>query len=77
MILNVLSGGKIIKNGAGAITLSGGSGNNNATTGFNGEFILNDGTLGFGTRNDARWSNTPTATLTINGGKLSNIDSTT
>src|SRR4029079_6613238 len=76
-VLNVPNGGKIVKNGAGAITLSGGSGNNNATTGFNGEFVLNSGTLGFGTGTMLGGGNTPTATLTINGGKLSNIDATT
>lgn len=70
--LNVPTGGKIVKNGTGAITLSGGAGNNNATTGFRGEFVLNDGTLGFGTGTMLGGSNTPTATLTINGGNLSN-----
>jgi fibronectin-binding autotransporter adhesin len=70
--LNVAFGGKIVKNGTGALTLSGGSGNNNAATGFRGEFILNDGTLGFGTGTMLGGSLTPSATLTINGGNLSN-----
>jgi autotransporter-associated beta strand protein len=72
--LNVPSGGKIIKNGTDALTLSGGPTNNTAG-GFNGEFILNSGTLGVGTPTMLGGNNTPTATLTINGGKLSNPDS--
>jgi autotransporter-associated beta strand protein len=75
--LNVPSGGKIVKNGSGALTLSGGSGNNNATTGFRGELVLNSGTIGVGTATMIGGASTPTATLTINGGKLSNPDGTT
>jgi autotransporter-associated beta strand protein len=72
--LNVPSTGKIIKNGSGALTLAGGASNNNASTGFNGEFVLNSGTLGIGTSTMLGGNNTPTATFTINGGRLSNTD---
>jgi autotransporter-associated beta strand protein len=74
--LNVKAGGKIIKNGNGTLTLSGGAQNNDDQTGFNGEFILNSGILGVGTSTMLGGGNTPTATLTINGGKLCNPDDT-
>lgn len=57
-------GGKIVKNGTGAITFTGA--NNN----FLGEFILNSGTIGIG--NNAALGSASGAKITINGGKLAN-----
>ena len=62
--LSASVGGKIIKNGAGAITFSG----NN--TSFSGEFVLNSGTIGVGHSN--AFGNSASAKLTINGGLLAN-----
>lgn len=58
-------GSQFIKNGNGALTLTGSS------TGFSGEMVLNSGTLGIG-GNNALGSNALGPQLTINGGKLSN-----
>jgi fibronectin-binding autotransporter adhesin len=58
------SGGQLIKNGSGAWTLSG------SNTGWQGEFILNTGTIGVGSSNS--FGNQGTAKVTINGGNLSN-----
>jgi fibronectin-binding autotransporter adhesin len=55
--------GQVVKNGTGKITLTNGGL-------FNGEFILNSGTVGVG--NDNAFGNSSTSTLTITGGKLAN-----
>lgn len=64
-VLTASTGGKFVKNGTGALTLSGSS------TGFNGEFVLNAGTLGVGGSN-IFGNSSNTSKVTINGGVLSN-----
>ena len=64
-VISSTAAGKFIKNGTGALSLSGGS------TGFNGEFILNAGTLGVG-GNNIFGNASNTSSVTINGGNLSN-----
>jgi fibronectin-binding autotransporter adhesin len=61
--ISASAGGKLVKNGAGAITLSGSSPN------FLGEFVLNDGTVGLGNNNAL--GNAAGAIITINGGAFS------
>jgi fibronectin-binding autotransporter adhesin len=58
------AGGTITKNGSGTWVISGSS------TGWQGEFILNNGTIGVGSANS--FGNQGTAKVTINGGNLSN-----
>lgn len=64
-VFTATSGGKVIKNGNGTLTLSGNS------TGFAGEFIVNTGTIGYG-GSGALGASATAGTITINGGKLSN-----
>ncbi len=64
-VLTGTTSGKLIKNGTGSLALSGSS------TGWNGEIVLNTGTLGIGGSNSLGGSSN-TATFTINGGNLSN-----
>lgn len=63
-VLTSTAAGKFIKNGSGALTLTGSS------TGFLGEFVLNSGTIGVGGANSL--GSGAGAQLTINGGNLSN-----
>lgn len=67
-VLTGTAGAQLIKNGSGAISLSGSS------TGFSGEVVLNNGTLGIGAAN-ALGSNAAGPALQINGGKISNTGS--
>jgi autotransporter-associated beta strand protein len=67
-VLTSSATGKFIKNGAGALTLSGNS------TGFLGEMILNAGTFGVG--GAGAFGSGVGAQLTINGGKLANNSAT-
>jgi autotransporter-associated beta strand protein len=62
--LTASSGGKIVKNGTGLLTLSG------VNAAFLGEFVLNDGTVGIA--NQSAFGTSAGAQLTLNGGKLSN-----
>jgi autotransporter-associated beta strand protein len=64
-VISASAGGKVVKNGSGAWSLSGSS------TGFNGEFVMNAGTLGVGASN-IFGNAANTSTVTINGGTLSN-----
>ena len=65
---SVFSGtGKVIKNGAGAQSLSGSS------TGWTGEWVINNGTIGVG---GANIFGSTGGTLTISGGKLANTSGT-
>ncbi len=63
------AGGQVIKNGAGLLTLSGGS------SGFSGEFVVNNGTIGVG-GTGVFGSNAAGPQLTMNGGTLSNTAAT-
>ncbi len=63
------AGGQVIKNGAGLLTLSGGS------SGFSGEFVVNNGTIGVG-GTGVFGSNAAGPQLTMNGGTLSNNSAT-
>ena len=67
-VISATTAGKFVKNGTGALSFT-----NSATgsTGFNGEFILNNGTLGIGNGNFAGGASN-TSSITINGGNLSN-----
>src|SRR5262249_36321896 len=57
-VISASAGGKIIKNGSGAWSLTGSS------TGFNGEFVMNAGTLGIGGSNIfGNAANTSTVTI--------------
>ncbi len=64
-VFTASAGGKVIKNGAGMLTLSGNS------TGFGGEFIVNDGMIGYGS-SGALGASATAGIITLNGGKLSN-----
>jgi fibronectin-binding autotransporter adhesin len=67
-VISASTGGKVIKNGNGTLSLSGSS------TGFNGEFVMNSGTLGVGASNifGNGADGTDASTFTYNGGVLSN-----
>jgi fibronectin-binding autotransporter adhesin len=68
-VISASTGGKVIKNGSGALSLSGSS------TGFNGEFVMNNGTLGVG--GSSIFGNASnTSSVTYNGGILSNTAGT-
>jgi len=58
------STGKIIKNGGGQINL------NATSTGWDGEFVLNNGFLGVGLNNSLGTTTSGTAKLTLNGGTI-------
>lgn len=67
-VLTGTAGSQLIKNGSGAVSLTGSS------TGFAGEILLNNGTIGIGGANSLG-SNTANPTFQINGGKISNTGS--
>jgi autotransporter-associated beta strand protein len=64
-VITGTAGSQLIKNGSGALSLTGSS------TNFSGEVVLNNGTLGIGGAN-ALGSNAAGPTFQINGGKISN-----
>jgi autotransporter-associated beta strand protein len=68
-VLTGTAGSQLVKNGSGALTLTGGS------SGFSGEIVLNNGTLGIGGVNSLG-SNAAGPTLQINGAKISNNSGT-
>jgi autotransporter-associated beta strand protein len=67
-VITIAAGGKLIKNGAGAITLAGGNTNN-------GEIVITSGTVGVGGAS-VFGSTGNTGVVTISGGKLSNNTAT-
>ncbi|PWU10020.1 MAG: hypothetical protein C5B50_26135 [Verrucomicrobia bacterium] len=64
-VISSTASGKFVKNGTGTLTLSGSS------TGFAGELVLNNGTIGVGGANSLGASSSGSI-VTLSGGKLSN-----
>jgi autotransporter-associated beta strand protein len=64
-VISSTAAGKFVKNGTGALTLGG------ASSGFLGEFVINNGTIGV-SNSSALGAGAAGSSVSINGGKLSN-----